>query len=231
VAKQTKKQSSGFLIVGISILLGLALIGAAAYTPIKNELDQRKLADTSLSDIGGPASVCQKVTTKPASGNQDHVPDGSSLNYPDAPPAFGRHYDIWESMDRQIYSAKDRPALGRLVHNQEHGFTVVWFDETAAKDDAMMDDLRAIAGKFTDTSNLRNKLKVAPWLEEDGKAFPEGQHIAFTHWSKGGIEATSEEQQVGVWQYCTEPSGAALGSFVDKYPYLDSAEPDVVDVP
>ena len=33
----------------------------------------------------------RKSTTKPADGNQEHVPDGTPINYPDAPPAFGEH--------------------------------------------------------------------------------------------------------------------------------------------
>ena len=40
--------------------------------------------------IGAPASVCQKPTTKPANGNQQHIPDGSPVSYPDNPPAFGK---------------------------------------------------------------------------------------------------------------------------------------------
>ena len=63
--------------------------------------------------------------------------------------------------------------------------------------------------------------------DEDGKAFPDGQHVAFTHWSVGGAGAgPTPAKQVGVWQYCSAVSGAALNDFMLKYPYTDSPEPD-----
>jgi len=56
----------------------------------------------------------------------------------------------------------------------------------------------------------------------------DGQHIAFTHWSNGGTGDSATGEQVGVWQYCSEPSGAALKSFMEEYPYMDSPEPGAV---
>ncbi len=64
------------------------------------------------------------------------------------------------------------------------------------------------------------KFIAAPWLssDEDGSPFPDGQHVAFTHWK--GDETTS----TGVWQYCSETSGDALETFMADYPYTDSPE-------
>ena len=112
------------------------------------------------------------------------------------------------------------------MHNLEHGYTILWYDETVADDSDQMNQLRAIADKFAGTSNLRFKFKAVPWLESDGKSFPEGQHIAFTHWSIGGADQDpAGDGQVGVWQYCTDVSGDALNAFMLKYPYMDSPEP------
>ena len=74
---------------------------------------------------------------------------------------------------------------------------------------------------------MRLKFKAVPWLssDEDGKKFPDGQHIAMTHWSNGGGGDDATDQPVGVFQYCTEVSGAALNDFMLDYPYLDSPEP------
>jgi hypothetical protein len=214
----------------------VGIVGSALYLSnvpyiSKNFWDQRKFNELELETIGAPASACQKVTTKPAEGNQDHEDDPNvPLTYDDAPPAFGRHYSTWEDIERKLYASGDRPPVGRLVHNLEHGFTILWFDETAAKDGKMMDDIRAIAAKFKDDGgNFRKKFKAAPWLEEDGKAFPDGQHIALTHWSAGGTGDTATGEQVGVWQYCSAPSGSALKAFMDKYPYVDSPEPGAGD--
>ena len=95
-----------------------------------------------------------------------------------------------------------------------------------------MNKVEAIADKFrSDSDNLRFKFIAAPWTSEDeeesGK-FPEGQHIAFSHWSAGGAGESDAAKQVGVFQYCSEPSGAALEKFMLDYPYTDSPEPDAL---
>lgn len=215
-------------LVGACVLIGLIMIGAAAYKPIKDRLDLRAYADQSISDIGAEASSCQKVETKPANGNQEHVEIGTPMTYPESPPAFGSHWNDWSGMERKVYTKGDRPELGKLVHNLEHGYTVVWYDETVAEDEEMMSDLRGIATKLEGTENLRHKFMAVPWTEEDGKPFPKGQHVAFTHWSIGGVGETDPSKHVGVWQYCSAPSGAALEKFMEDYPYMDSPEPTVV---
>ena len=92
----------------------------------------------------------------------------------------------------------------------------------------MMADIEAIADKYRGTDNFRLKFKAAPWLADDGAAFPEGQHVAFTHWSAGGTGQAATGEQLGVWQYCSAPSGAAVKAFMEKYPYVDSPEPDAM---
>ena len=217
----------GFMIVGVCVVIALLIVGAAAYRPIMNWWELRKFQDLGLASIGASASVCEKVETKPATGNQDHVQPGTPIPYEDAPPAFGTHYDVWDEITRKLYTEGDRPDVGELVHNLEHGYTILWYDETIAADNEAMQTLRGITSKFTDDSNFRNKFKAVPWLESDGKPFPDGQHIAFTHWSTGGEDA-AEGSQVGVWRYCSDVSGAALEDFMLEYPYTDSPEPNAI---
>ncbi|WP_246210594.1 DUF3105 domain-containing protein [Nocardioides piscis] len=136
---------------------------------------------------------------------------------------------MWDTIDRKLYTTADRPDVGELVHNLEHGYTVLWYDETIAEDESMMDDLRGIASKFDDDANLRNKFKAVPWTSDDGEAFPGGKHVAMTHWSVGGTAAAEGEQKaVGAFQYCDAPSGDALAEFMEKYPYTDSPEPGAI---
>lgn len=221
-----------FSIVGLIVLL---IIGSALIPVFKDWWTKQKYADTAISAIGGPASSCGKITTKAAEGNQQHVEPGTALTYDNAPPAFGTHYNVWQPIGQKFYTADDRPDLGYLVHNLEHGYTILWYDDTAAKNDKMMDEIKGLATKYdTNDAEYRNKFKAVPWTAEDSKAnggvtFPKGQHIALTHWSIGGPgEESNSAKQVGVWQYCSEPSGAALESFMQKYPYTDSPEPAVV---
>lgn len=213
------------MIVGIAGLIAVLIVGSAAYRPVMNWWEVRKFNDIDLATIGAPATVCQDVTTEPAEGGSDHVPAGTPMTYPQSPPAFGQHWEVWDGMERKFYTKADRPELGMLVHNLEHGYTILWYDETIAADSEKMSDIRGIAKKFEGTSNLRMKFKAVPWTSEDGEPFPDGQHVALSHWSVGGADAAEGAEQVGVWQYCSEPSGAAVKQFMTDYPYMDSPEP------
>ncbi|MFC4784145.1 DUF3105 domain-containing protein [Nocardioides sp. MAHUQ-72] len=223
----------GLAIVGVCVLIAVLIVGAAAFKPIKDWYDNRKFDKLALTDIGSPASSCEKIVTKKANGNQDHVPTGTKVDYKQAPPAFGAHWNqagvAPAPMERKLYT-DDRPELESLVHNLEHGYTILWYDKTVADDDGAMSDLRAIASKFEGTSNFRDKFIAAPWTsaDENGKTFPDGQHVALTHWSAGGTGQSDASKQVGVWQYCSGVSGEALQTFMDKYPYFDSPEPSAM---
>jgi Protein of unknown function (DUF3105) len=227
-AKQkAAERRRGMIIVAACVVVAVGIVAAAAIGPILDHIRTSKYSGKSLTAIGAPASACQKVTTKPATGNQQHLADGSPISYPDAPPAFGKHYVTPDPMTRKFFTTQDRPALGTLVHNEEHGYTILWYDETAAKDSTEMDQIRAIAGKFAGTTSLRDKFKAVPWTSSDGAAFPSGQHVAYTHWSVGGTQnaAAGNSKQVGVWQYCSSVSGSALQTFMVDYPFSDSPEP------
>ena len=224
----------GFLIVGVCVTIAVLIVGAAAFRPIKNAWDLRAYSDQALSDIGAPASVCGKIATKPADGNQEHVGDGVQVTYENAPPAFGSHWNNQEApagMSVKLWKEGDRPELEALVHNLEHGFTIVWYDESVADDAGAVTELEAVGKKFPGTTNFRYKFYAAPWTSEDVEesgAFPDGQHIAMTHWSAGGAGETDPAKQLGITQFCSEFSGEALDEFMKKYPYFDSPEPDAI---
>ncbi|MBA2956340.1 DUF3105 domain-containing protein [Nocardioides sp. MAH-18] len=238
IEQMRKKQKSaerrrGTVIVVVCVLVALAIVGIAAVPIIKDKLDERELSNTALADLGSAASACEKITTKKAEGNQEHVPVGTEVDYPDSPPAFGKHWNeagvAPAPFARKFYTTEDRPEIEALVHNLEHGYTILWYDETIADDDDALADVQAIAEKF-DGDSLRDKFIAAPWQksDDDEGTFPEGQHVALTHWSAGGVGETDTTKQVGVWQYCSAPSGEAVEDFVKKYPYFDSPEPDAM---
>ena len=226
----------GFAIVGVCALVAVLIVAAAAYRPVRNWWDLRQFKDINLASIGAPASTCSKVETKPADGNQQHVPSGSQVTYSTAPPAFGSHWNEQgvapAPFNRKFYTAKDRPELEALVHNLEHGYTILWYDQSIADDPDKLNVIDGIADKFrSDSNNLRYKFIAAPWTADDEKEsgkFPDGMHIAISHWSAGGSGETDTSKQVGVFQYCSQPSGAALKDFMLKYPYTDSPEPDAM---
>jgi len=226
----------GFAIVGVCTVIAVLIVVAAAYRPVKNWWDLRKFKDLNLASIGAPASVCSDITTKKADGNQQHVPTGTQVTYSTAPPAFGSHWNEQgvapAPFNRKFYTDKDRPELEALVHNLEHGYTILWYDQSIADDADQLNVIDGIAQKFrADSNNLRYKFIAAPWTAQDEKEsgkFPDGMHIAISHWSAGGSGETDAAKQVGVLQYCSQPSGEALKSFMLKYPYTDSPEPDAM---
>lgn len=222
-------QRQGRVIVGVCVLIAVGIIGVVAYRPIADELSLRQYADKAISEIGASAKSCDPRTFKEATGTQDHVAPGVDVVYTDAPPAFGQHEQYWDEITRKLYTEKDRPRVEKLVHNQEHGYTVLWYDETIAADDDQMTELRAIAAKLQGEDDYRLKFKAVPWLKEDGKAFPKGKHVALTHWASKPAEQDAEAAKatgaVGVWSYCSKISGAGLSSFMEAYPYLNSPEP------
>ena len=213
------------LIIAAAVIVGLLIVAAAAYPMIKDSADQKALAKKDLASLGqsAEAAKCTDVTAKKATGNTDHRQEGSDLSYTDSPPADGPHYPMAAPMTRKFYTSKDRPELGYLVHNLEHGYTIFWYDDTVAADDEQLADVKAIAEKFSGT-DFEDKFIAAPWTSDDGEPFPDGAHVALTHWSMGGTN-DNPKGQLGITQYCGAPSGEAVETFVEDYPYSDSPEP------
>ncbi len=219
------EKRQGMVIVGVCVAVAVIILGAAAWNPVLTLFKQKTQYDGKpLAEIGGPPSVCKDVEEKEATGSAEHV-QPAQVDYTYAPPTFGDHWLDENSpapISRRFYTPDDRPELESLVHNLEHGFTILWYDETAADDSTMLAQVKAIAAKLDDNdTNNRLSFIAAPWTEEDGKAFPDGQHIAYTHWR---LDKKSQKQ-FGVWQYCSEPSGEALEDFMVEYPYTDAPEP------
>lgn len=99
------------------------------------------------------------------------------------------------------------------MHNLEHGYTIVWYDESTPKD--QVDELKKLAPLTRDDKYAGPKFIVSAWDQTRG-AFPSGKHIAMSHW--GAKE--------GHRQLCGSVSGAAIATFVQDYPYTDSPEPN-----
>lgn len=232
----------GMIIVGVCVAVAVLIIGLAAFRPIKDWWDLRGLEGKDIDEIGAAASVCTPRITKQANGTQEHVDPGTEVDYPEAPPAFGKHEVYPDDMVRKLYTKTDRPNVEQLIHNSEHGYTILWFKDID-RDSDEWDNLKAIATKLKGTGNMRLKFKAVEWTDDDPKWSNDGKpwttedgeevdvddmHVALTHWSKGGEDAdiSDTSKQVGVWQFCSEVSGEALEQFMLDYPYMDSPEPN-----
>jgi hypothetical protein len=221
--QRTEKRRT-LAIIAVAVVVGLVIVGAAAYPLLtKDDLSGKSLGSLGVSlDSAG----CTDVKTNKATGNADHREVGSKLPYTDSPPANGPHYPTWAPIGRKFYTAQDRPELGYLVHNLEHGYNILWYDQTVADDKDQVAAVEAIADKFTG-NDFENKFIAAPWTSEDGDPFPDGAHVALTHWSMGGTHGHPKEQ-LGITQYCQAPSGEAVATFVEDYPFTDSPEPNAM---
>ena len=117
---------------------------------------------------------------------------GERIDYESSPPAAGPHWAqfLFGGQVRKFWSTDDRPPIERLVHSLEHGYTILWYDESIADDPDELNVIDGIADKFrSDSNNLRYKFIAAPWTSQDEKEsgkFPDGMHVAFSHWSAGG---------------------------------------------
>jgi len=229
--QRSAQKRQGTAILGVCILVAVVIVGAAAYNPVKTAIEKARYSGKSLDEIGAKASACQKIVEKDATGSGEHVNEDVQIKYPDAPPAFGKHWNVSGvapvPQAQRYYTKDSRPELEALVHNLEHGYTILWYDESIADDAGQIAAIKAIADTLdANDTNGRLKFKAVPWTSADikeakGKTFPKGQHIAFTHWRVD----PDTQKQFGAWQYCSETSGEALADFMKKYPFTDAPEP------
>ncbi len=216
--QERKERQRSILILGACVLVVVALLTAALIPYVKQMREDKRIQGTPLSKIGVSASAaaCSPVAKKPATGNNDHINPPQKIDYPDAPPASGPHWGnfLQGSEIRPFYTVADRPEIERMVHSLEHGHTILWYDDTVKAGSKDYKALQAIADKV----QASDYFMAAPWTSKDGAAFPDGKHVALTHW-------TGPDNQEGVTQYCGAPSGAVLKKFMDDYPASNSPEP------
>jgi hypothetical protein len=204
------------IVIG-SIVVGLAII---AYPAIKLIQDS-KTKNQALTDFGvaSSAASCDPITNDAATGSLDHRPDGEHILYSVSPPSSGPHYAVWAPFDKKFYSMSDRPPVENLVHNLEHGYTILWYKDTLPKD--QIDQIEKIAkSKLPDVTNGR--FIAAPYKQSEGKGWLEGKNLAFAHWSAPG----ADQKSFGHRQFCSSVSGDALKQFMEKYPAADAQEPN-----
>jgi hypothetical protein len=221
--QQRAEKRRTMMIVAVCAVAGLIIIALAAYPLFKQ--NQAAAGDLATIGVAADKAGCQDIVKKSATGNNDHRPEGTPITYNDAPPAFGAHYPQPASFSRKFYTASDRPDVAYLVHNLEHGYNLLWYDETVAKNADQLAAVKAISSKFKG-DNLTDKFIAVPWTEKDGKPFPDGAHIALTHWTMGDDPQGSKQE--GIWQYCSAPSGEMVAKFVKDYPYSNSPEPQAM---
>ncbi len=118
------------------------------------------------------------------------------------------------------------------MHNLEHGWTIVWYDETIADDTEQMKLLKATADKF-DAQGERPAVQHDHRAVDQRRPGPPRSPTASTSRSPTGRstsrvdESSSSSEEPASWgesQYCDTFSGEALDDFMKKFPYDDAPE-------
>jgi Protein of unknown function (DUF3105) len=213
-----------WLFSGVIGLVALAIIIPTAYTLINEQQQQAAIEGKALDEFGvsRSASGCSPVQTSPASGGADHVSAPQPIQYDQAPPASGPHRPTWAPFERKFYTVDDRPEVEMLVHNLEHGYNILWYDQTVADDPEALAQIESLAAKFEGSErDPANAFIAAPWMPSDGPGFPAGKHIAMTHWYADPATGADEK---GITQYCTQMSGAVVGDFMAQWTQAEARE-------
>ncbi|MGH3505903.1 MAG: DUF3105 domain-containing protein, partial [Nocardioidaceae bacterium] len=193
----TLRRAPGLLVVPVAGLL-LAACGGVGGGGDGSDADADRGEESPVS--GTATGSCADVTAGTASG-YDHVDPGTDMDYEGVPPVSGKHWGEWGDLAAtSVFSADERPDPGELVHNQEHGWTLVWYDDTV--DAAALEE---VAAEVADSGV--QKISYVPWTEDDGAAFPDDHHVALTHW--GYEDDPGEEYR----QFCSAPEAASIVAF------------------
>ena len=89
-------------------------IGLLAY-PVYLFADDYRARNATLEEIGTSiaAAGCDPITTHPATGNQEHVAEGTKVEYAESPPDSGKHYPTPAPFTKHFYAEADRPRSRR----------------------------------------------------------------------------------------------------------------------
>jgi hypothetical protein len=214
-AEQARERRKSMIFVFIAVLVGVGLIAAVAIPSYLKSQDDPKNKALSSFGVAASAASCGDVQTKDAGDSVGkHVADGTVEKYDTVPPSYGPHWAQPAYPAREFYTTRDRPEMEQLVHNLEHGYTIVWYDKTIKG--AQLDELKDIAtrARTEDAVGPTGKFIVSAWDNAYG-TFPSGKHVGISHWSA----------KAGNIQLCGKVSGAAVQSFIDDFPASDSPEP------
>ena len=222
-AKAAERRRTLTVVAAVATVVVL-MAGAVTYAIVT---DKNRVPGGALTSLGvsPAAAACDPVTTDAPNGSGEHVGPGTSkpnetrVKYTTVPPSSGPHYVSPEYPNREFYTVADRPRIETLVHNLEHGYTLLWYDSTTTAQ--QLATLKAITAKANATTAARNKFIVSAWDNSYG-SFPAGKHFALSHWS--GEPGAAATKQAGHRQLCANVSGAVVNSFITAYPLTSAPE-------
>ena len=213
--QQAAERRRTLLVVGAAVVAVLVL----TVVVFKVVRDAQAEKDPASVGVATAAASCDPVTNDPVTASGVHVgpqtdqPNVKKVAYKTVPPTSGEHFVTPEYPARPFYTKDDRPAMETLVHNLEHGYTVVWY--TPATPQAQIDQLKKLSDLARQMPQTSGKFIVSAWDDAYG-TFPAGKTIGASHWGA----------KTGHRLMCGSVSGDAIKSFVTSYPSTDAPEPN-----
>jgi hypothetical protein len=196
------------------VVLGATAVAATLIAvPTVKILQDRAKNNIDIALIGSAIQLagCDATKEDSSEGSGDHVE--SDVKYDTIPPSSGAHYGAPVTVnDRGFYSEDDTPRVEELVHNLEHGYTILWYDPDLPSSEK--ETLQTLAKRLRGDSKYR-KFIAAAWDTDRGN-FPDGKPLALAHWGK----------EDSFRQYCEKISGPATLEFMEEHPAADSPEPN-----
>ena len=216
------------IIAGSAVLL-IVLVGVIGYAVYDGRNQQPDVAIESIG-VSASAASCDAITSDKAGGNGTHVGPGTSspktvrVKYDTVPPSNGPHFaEPVASNASNFYTVTDRPQMEKLVHNLEHGYTILWYDVKAG--DTKKAELEQLAKVANKTEWALGKFIVSAWDPSYGE-LPAGKKFALSHWSATlAADKTSVAIQSGHRELCGDLSGAVVKAFVQQFPLTSAPEP------
>ena len=214
-------------VIGASAIVVLLIAGAVTWAV----LGERKKEQAALGSIAADvqAASCDPVTTDKAEESGQHIgpgtdkPQETKVKYSTVPPSSGAHLASPALSDRRVYTTADAPAIEALVHNLEHGYTILWYDRSVEKQQSAA--FEALAKKVNALPESAGKFIIAPWDPSYG-AFPEGKKYALSHWSADvDVQTRKVSNTRGNRQLCGGLSSAVVEDFVKQHPWSSAPEP------
>ncbi len=208
----------------IALALGVVVLAAGGWLWL-GEREGKPAGEQS--DVTDGETRCGPVRREPVGGAGRHV-DDRPITYPASPPSFGDHRSRWEVGAQSFYDADSRPDVAVLVHNLEHGYNILWYDETVLDDAEELRHVQQIADRYATLGPSRRPADAfiaAPWTAEDGAPFPAGMHYALTHWYADPADRTaSRADEVGLTRYCAHISPDVVQEWMTDYPLAAAPE-------
>ena len=239
-----KKQKSaerrrGFAIVGVCVVVAAASSSAPPPTSrSRTGGTPRQFDDTRARATIGAAGRRSARTSPPRrpTATRTTSPTGTPVDYDDAPPAFGPHWNeagvAPAPFDAQVLHRRRPPrarGAGAQPRARLHDPLVRRDDRRRRRRDqrASRRIARQVRPATTTSATSSSPPRGPP--TRTATPFPDGQHIAFTHWSAGGAgetDATQAGRRLAV--LLRRQRRGARDVHGRRTPTLDSPEPDAM---